>query len=83
MQTTNNVEETLFSPKVQWLVNHLFHVEAHPRIATPLASLISPQAWIGLPRKIGSDVSTKLELVDHQGSLQASDQLELLFALLL
>ena len=82
MQTTMERRHT-FSLEVQWLDNHLFHVEMHPRIATPLASLTSPQAWIGLPRKVGFDVSARLELIDHQGSLQASYQLELLFTLLL
>jgi hypothetical protein len=69
-----------FSLEVWWLANRLLPIEVSPRIASPLSS--SQARNLGLPHKVDSDVSTRLESVNQQGTFHASDQLELLFAFL-
>jgi hypothetical protein len=47
---------------VWWLANHLIHVEMSYRIAAPLTS--SQARKLGLPLEVGSNVSTRLEMVE-------------------
>jgi hypothetical protein len=47
---------------VRWLANHLIHVEMSYRIAAPLTS--SQARKLGLPLEVGSNVSTRLEMVE-------------------
>jgi hypothetical protein len=52
-----------FSCKIRGLANHLFPVEVSSRIVSPLAS--SQACKLGLPYKVGSKVSIRLEKVNQ------------------
>ena len=54
--------QLVFSCVVWCLANYLLPIEVSPRIATPLTS--SQASKLGLPRKAGYNVSTRLELVN-------------------
>jgi hypothetical protein len=56
-----------FSPEIRWLANHLLPIKASWKIVGPLAS--SQACKLGLPLKVGTNMSTRLDLANQLDTL--------------